>query len=342
MSFSSHDWYNDPIGDEEDTEQYGTEDDSKTSKRQRASADDRLVSKRKQAEVSSVPQSIISKTVIASCRISSANRINQNDPRNAFSVMITPPIQRAMGFYVSSCYIINSWFNIVGSNTANVNGSNNVSYWQITGGSVFQVIVPVGQYGAGTFAAQMQVLLTAGAGLSVGANNISFFLNGLTNRFNWSYLEGGTTTNALTYLPTATYGGNPVVSTAGPVMGFLASQSSSYQSSGTSPNLVSGENQVNFLDYPVIAVGSSQLRRPISIDSRQGGSGNCFLHLENTANKSSPIRYQNYAPTELSIIKYSGPQDFGLVQLSVTDPSTGKGIDIAFDWEIVLHFLTAP
>lgn len=261
----------------------------------------------------------LQKLVQATARISSRNR-TLGTPNN-FSLFLTPQIDRAVAFVVKSCYVINSWYNIT--------SSNNISYWNVTGPSpqaIYKLPVPEGQYEATDLASVMGTMLQDHFG-----GTVSFIYLPRLNKFQFSYNNGA---NALGFLTTDS--GIPGVGTEGTInanLGFTTNQSS------TANGNVVGNNMINLLDYPTIAIGSPQMRKPISIDSRSTGGNNCFLHLHNDVPKNTPIRYQNYAPSPDSFVRYPGPQMFSYLTLNITNPDTGLPIDVFYDWEIIVTFM---
>lgn len=101
--------------------------------------------------------------------------------------------------------------------------------------------------------------------------------------------------------------------------------------------------QVQLGGPPFVAIGSPQLRRPGSIDTRKNGGNNCFHHLLVNAQKKAAVTYQvNGDPSELGMITLPQASGFQLIKISVTDPNTGNPIFLNSDWEIIIHFCCVP
>ncbi len=259
---------------------------------------------------------ILARTVTASVRISSADRSSGNP--SSFSVFITPTIHRALGFYVSSVYMINSWFNI------SEYLANNGLIVKLDAGPDVPITIPDGAYsvaGISTLSTKIQTEINTALGLA-GANECQVSYDVSLMRL--TLLSGAVGS------VTIVYGG-----TADAVVGI----DQDVTSAAASVDPTAFPLPVYLVDYPFIAISSPQLRRPISIDSRPGGSGNCFMHLLNDAPKTAAIVYKNDFPTELSVIQYPAPQEFAFVQIDVKDPGTGLNIPLDFNWEIIIHFL---
>lgn len=259
---------------------------------------------------------LLSKLVVASARISSANRLNGTV--NSFDVFLTPQISRVVGFYVSSCAITNDWYNVT--------SSTNTSYWQLTtdSGATAITIAP-GIYDINSVCVALQTALTSQFGVTVTVT-----YSNITNLVSFTYNNAGTPSTGLTF-DVSSGGVNGTMNT---ILGFTANLTS------TAASLATGQSYPNLITPPFLAIGSPQMRRQSTTDTRTNGGGNCFLHLPtNNTPKLSNITYQNLAPTDASIIKFSAPAEISYLQINVTDPRSGSAIPLNYDWEIVIHFL---
>lgn len=272
---------------------------------------------------------LYSKVQLAVARVSSSNR--NNGTFNNFSVFITPQVSRCIGFYVSSIMLYNDWFTI--------DEMHNISYWQKDAGLIVPVIMTPGYYDEKT--------AKAAGELSSG----DLFATVFAPLLNAALATG--TDITVTYAPVTNQleikqnGGNTIryhTTSTGLSTGVAATMT------GVIPDLVEGQAITtgqtmsttvlpNFYDPVFIDISSPQLRQPISIDTRTGGGTNSFLHINVDADKLTPITQVNLSPTDMSITKYPGPQEFQYLQLTVTDPNTGSPLDLGQNWEIVFNFL---
>lgn len=254
-------------------------------------------------------------------RISSANR-TPGMSRSNFSVILTQAIRRAIGFCPIHTTIYNTWPNIspeLANNTFSITYSVGpvTSTRTITTGSWFLSATST------TFIEELNRLLDGVA----SPGEFEFGWDMPTNRL---FLFRNTpSTNTLTL--------NLVGSTAATLMGITANV---VVNASDTPFYLGA--QAILTDYPTVSVGSSQLRMPVSVDSKRDGSKNAFLNIPNVAGKGSYLTYHNPAPTALSIIRLPSPSDFSQISLELFDPRTGLEIPLATDWEIQVLFVLAP
>lgn len=285
--------------------------------------------------------SLLSKVQIGVARISSRDRlpgISSANPFNEFTCMLTPQISRCIGFYVQSISIHNDWFTI--------DDNHNVSYWSKDGGTtIVKVTIPAGYYDAiltatdqigknvpgVQFAAELNAAIEDA--LSIPSDDYITY-DGRTNTL---ILTGGATFS-LTY-----YSGNntdptlqTATSTLGPIVGFSNGQSSP---NNISPVFADDSLVIDRFDPPYVNINSYQLRQPNGFDTRQPGGTNAFLHMRIDVPKLAVATFEVESPTEYTVIKLPGPQEFQQLQFSVTNPQTGEKMDMGRNWEMVICFL---
>lgn len=296
--------------------------------------------------------SILSKVQLAVARISSADR-QTGDPNN-FSVFLTPQVGRCIGYYVNSISINNDWYTLDEDEVA--------SYWKLNAGAITEVKIPAGYYDATLgptsitvtettggplpaavtstattttqtmgyqFATQLQASLRSG----LSNNNISVAYDPRVNKLSFTAGAG----NTLIFYTHSVADGTGTFGTLSPVLGFP----NGLTSVGTAASLATQTEDlnINYYDPPFVNINSPQLRQPIGIDSKLNGGSNSFLHMRIDVPKTRAATFLNLAPTEFTVIKYPGPQEFQYLNLSVTDPREGDLIDIGQDWEMIMTFL---
>lgn len=316
------------------------------------------------------PGGVLSRLDIAAVRISS-DQINDGS-KGRFTVMTSQVITRAIGFYVHSAIIPNSWYNVT--------NENNVSYWGLStvagvppaANAIFPVIVPTGFYnsatssGGGSDAADFGTVLAQQISIAIDPNTAGInggpFSRGKDGSlvFNWGPILGQISvnyqaasnrwsvfvSNTGSYLYYYTSGGlGPT--TSNNILGFTQNHNTGNNASTglDAYNIISSDQQINFEEPAVIGIMSPQLRRQVSIDGSGGQVANdCFHHQPVTAPKMGPIIYYNPAPTEMSVIKFAGETTLQQIDIQLMNPSakTHRVIHPSQNWEVVLHFLFIP
>lgn len=278
-------------------------------------------------------------TTKTSVRINSVNRlVDANSTVSDFSVFLTPQIQKAIAFQVQSVAMFNDFPNIsaaLGNNsvTARVQGQ----------GADQTLLIPDGAYdvgGSGTLEAALLVLLQTLTGIT--ANSVTAVV------YQPAQMSIGVTMTAGNTITIRAPVAGTATTTAGPAIGiriadgdYIIPQADARPVKYPVPQVF--PSQVQLGGPPFLAIGSPQLRRPGSIDSKPGGSNNCFHHLLVNAPKKGAITYQvDGDNSELAAITFPGPQGFQIIHLSVSDPQTGAKIALVADWEIIIHFYIAP
>lgn len=255
-------------------------------------------------------------------RMSSRNR-TPGQSRSDYSVILGTAVRRAVGFVPIYVSIYNTWPNISAAL-----GNNTVSF-SYNGGAAVVLTIADGAYYNSATANTFPTVLTAmvKAQFTPASNDFTF---------GWE-----PTTNQLYIIRTAgvaeTLQVNLIGTTALAPLGLTA-------------NLLVNASDTRFYfqamsiltDFASVAIGSSQLRMPVSIDTKTGGARNSFLTIPNTASKGSYLIYQNQSPTTLSVISLPTPSDFSYVSLQLFDPDSGALVPLNSDWEIQVMFLLAP
>lgn len=278
--------------------------------------------------------SLYSKVQLAVARISSSNR--NNGTFNNFSVFLTPQVSRCIGFYVASIMVYNDWYTI--------DSNHNTSYWKLNSGSIIPVTMTAGYYDETTaaanentsagamFAEEFQSVLNSALGL--GPTDITVQYHPIENVLVVVPTVSGM---LLTYYTTSNGLSTGTAATMTGILPDLVNGQTATE--GGSPDEMVSTVLPNFYDPVFIDISSPQLRQPISIDTRTNGGTNTFLHLNVDKPKLVPITQVNLSPTDMSITKYPGPQEFQLLQLTITDPNTGLPLDLGQNWEVVINFL---
>lgn len=254
-------------------------------------------------------------------RISSASRTSGD--RSNFSVILTTAVRRAVGFVPIHMQVFNNWPNISAAR-----GNNTFEVTYSVGPTTTLLTIPDGMWYTSatspTFDQEVQTLLDTAVG---GAGRYSITYSQPTNKLSVTRQAAAAgTTLQFNYANT----------TARRPLGLTADLLIN------TANATPFQQQVDLTDYATISVGSSQLRMPVSIDTRRDGAKNAFLNVPNTAGKGSYLTYTNAAPTALSVVRLPGPTDFSYISLELFDPETGTDIPLTVDWEILVLFLLAP
>lgn len=305
---------------------------------------------------------LLSKLDIASVRVSSRQR--NNGTLGRFTIMTSQILTRAVGFYVHSVALPNSWYN--------VNAQNNVSYWSIDGGPPVAITVAPGYYNSlvslssgngvqdfgNALAQQISLALDPAVGSyptsgpfvrdALGATTfvfgpllgkITIAAQAVTNTYQ-VYVEN--TNHVLDFWIAGTGPG-----TSNAILGFTQNHTTGNQTvSGMDPfGTMVSDVQATFGEPVFVGIASPQLRRKVSLDGSGGTVANdCFHHQPVTAPKGVPMIFFNQAPTELSVIKFGGETTIQQLEFHVMNPdaATHRDLHLLQDWEIVLHFLIAP
>jgi hypothetical protein len=294
--------------------------------------------------------SIISKVTLAVARVASRNR--SSGDYNNFTVSLTPQVSRAVGVVVKSVVLYNDWYTI--------DESHNTTYWSKAGilsGDVQTVRIQPGYYDGREYDASTGALTYLSPGKQVanalnvaldavfGAGEIvvkykprgtAAFVAGQALQANVLTFESSDTNDVTYWERSGGSLGTGTLSTMDRIVGFSDGQ----VATDTTPILATDECVPNFYDPPYVDLQSYQIRQPISIDTRTGGGGNTFLHLDvSKTPKLGAVTFEIDAATDYSVIKFPAPTDFQQLNIFTTNPDTGEKMDMGQNVEIVFNFL---
>ena len=297
------------------------------------------------------PGGLLRHLSIAALRISSDQRTFGSIAK--FNINPSQVINNAVGFYVHSLSIPNSWYN--------VDGTNNTSFWSIGAGPKTAITIPPGYYNQTGQSGPGYV--DVGAAL---AQQIAIVLDGATppfknNPIGWNTAAGHLGQIYIKY--NATFNKydiytqfDPFTVQPGPALNFWATNDNNIPGSmndilgltqdhttndANTNGVFSSDQATEFGEPTMIGVGSPQLRRRISLDSSQASGSNCFHHQPVTAPKLANIYYFNASPTELSVVQFGQLTTLTSIDLEVMNPQDplNKTLALTQEWEMVIHVL---